>query len=623
MRGLSVARTVLAAGLVALSTVVALPGSAAAAGDVFAPQVVYPVGHSPRGVAVGDFTGSGRLGLAVPNGEADTVSVLLGNGDGTFAPQATFPTGPGPTAITVADLDGDGRADLVTTNQGTSGVSVLRGNGDGTFQAPRGFSTGTHPDAVAVGDFNGDGRPDLAVGVLGEQRVDLLLGNGDGTFQPPAGYPTGTDSNPASIVLSDFDGDGRLDLAVADDGISSVSVFLGNGDGTLGPRTDVRVGGVPYALAVGDFNGDGRPDLVATDDEDGVRVLLGNGDGTFQPNVFYPAGRLPGSVAVGDFTGSGRLDLVVANGANALALLRGNGDGTFQPPDFYPTGNGHFSSPDAVAVGRFTGSGRLDVAVSHGLDDTVSVLLNTHRALVTTTLAATPNPSAYGSPVALTDTVCPATAGPVPTGTVSFADGDRELGTAALAPGGGSGCAQAQLGWNRPRPGTHTVTARYSGDGSYLPGPLETLEHRVTCERTITGATGPVLATGPSTCLVGARTGVVQVAPGAALFAADSTIDGGLNAQDASGVELCGNTVDGGLRIAGTTGPVLVGAPEQGCTANRIGGPTVLTGNLGGTEIAGNTITGALHCVGNTPPPTTAGTPNTVTGPRTRQCATL
>src|SRR5207253_7449518 len=68
--------------------------------------------------------------------------------------------------------------------QGPNTVSVLLGNGDGTFQAAQTFGAGINPDSVAVGDFNGDGLPDLAVANFISNTVSVLLGNGDGTFQP-------------------------------------------------------------------------------------------------------------------------------------------------------------------------------------------------------------------------------------------------------------------------------------------------------------------------------------------------------------------------------------------------------------------------------------------------------
>src|SRR5262249_14859176 len=50
----------------------------------FASAVNYSVGQFPYGVAKGDFNGDGHLDLVTANFNTDTVSVLLGNGDGTF-----------------------------------------------------------------------------------------------------------------------------------------------------------------------------------------------------------------------------------------------------------------------------------------------------------------------------------------------------------------------------------------------------------------------------------------------------------------------------------------------------------------------------------------------------------
>ena len=60
-------------------------------------------------------------------------------------------------------MTGDGIPDLVVANAGSNTVSVLLGNGNGTFQAQQTFATGTSPSSVAVGDVNGDGKPDIVV----------------------------------------------------------------------------------------------------------------------------------------------------------------------------------------------------------------------------------------------------------------------------------------------------------------------------------------------------------------------------------------------------------------------------------------------------------------------------
>src|SRR5947199_5752448 len=51
----------------------------------FLAPVNYAAGTSPGIMTVGDFNGDGKLDLATANATAaPTVSVLLGNGDGTF-----------------------------------------------------------------------------------------------------------------------------------------------------------------------------------------------------------------------------------------------------------------------------------------------------------------------------------------------------------------------------------------------------------------------------------------------------------------------------------------------------------------------------------------------------------
>jgi hypothetical protein len=128
-------------------------------------------------VAIGDLDGDGTPDLAVANFFSNSVSVLLGNGDGTFQPRQNFATGVGPESVAIGDLDGDGTPDLATANSNfsASSVSVLLGNGDGTFQTRQDFATGLRPASVAIGDLDGDGTPDLAVANSNSNSVSVLL----------------------------------------------------------------------------------------------------------------------------------------------------------------------------------------------------------------------------------------------------------------------------------------------------------------------------------------------------------------------------------------------------------------------------------------------------------------
>jgi hypothetical protein len=345
------------------------------------------VDYYPNSVAVGDFNGDGTPDLAVAN-VVNNVSVLLGNGDGSFGPATGYHAGDSPQSLTVGDLRGDGILDLVVANsganQGTQGsVSVLLGNGDGSFEPAVNYVAGSHPFAVAVGDFNGDGIPDLAVANSAIGGVSVLLGNGDGSFQPAVHYAA-SGLAPWSVAVGDFNGDGISDLVVANAYSNDVSVLLGNGDGSFQPAVNYAVGSQPRSVAVGDFNGDGVLDLAVANsafgqaDTPSVSVLLGNGDGTFHTTANYAFENGSLSVAAGDFNGDGVLDLAVTNlvypetDSNTVSVLLGNGDGTFQPSLTYAAGH----TPDAVAVGDFNGDGSPDLVVTNHYDRAVSILLN-------------------------------------------------------------------------------------------------------------------------------------------------------------------------------------------------------------------------------------------------------
>src|ERR1700722_4161577 len=76
----------------------------------------YIVGTNPDCGATGDFNSDGKLDLAIGNLSSATVSILLGNGDGTFAAKHDFVTGTDPRSIAVGDFNGDGKLDLVVAN---------------------------------------------------------------------------------------------------------------------------------------------------------------------------------------------------------------------------------------------------------------------------------------------------------------------------------------------------------------------------------------------------------------------------------------------------------------------------------------------------------------------------
>jgi hypothetical protein len=279
----------------------------------FQSPVNYPVHGNPQRLVVGDFNGDGKLDLATANYYGGDVGILLGNGDGTFQPARYYGAGPSPVAIAAGDFNGDGNLDLVTAQLGSSTVSVLLGNGDGTFQSARQWASNGPTSSLAVGDFYNDGKLDIVVSnYFGANQFSLLRGNGDGTFQAPVAHPAGPGAGLAAV--GDLNGDGNLDVVVADGDAGTIEVFLGNGDGTFRAPARYATGAFPYLATIADFNRDGHPDIaVANYTGSTVSILLGNGDGTFQDALNYAVGAGADSVAAGDFNGDGFPDLAVAN----------------------------------------------------------------------------------------------------------------------------------------------------------------------------------------------------------------------------------------------------------------------------------------------------------------------
>jgi hypothetical protein len=377
----------------------------------FARKVDYATGAGPVSVATGDFNRDRKLDLAVVNSSDDTVSILRGNGDGTFAPQATFLTAVNPQMVIVRDINADGKLDLAIAAVdlpaglccGPGSVSILLGNGDGTFQAHVDYGVGSSPAGLTQGDFNGDGKLDLAVANQGDNTVSVLIGNGDGTFRTHVDYAVGT--SPISVATGDFNRDKKTDLAVANSQNGSggtVSVLLGNGDGTFQTHVDYATGADPAAVISVDLNGDGKLDLVLAG-RDSLSVLLGKGDGTFASHVDYGPEELR-SVAAADFNGDGKIDLAVPIfncninpcPPGSVAVLLGNGDGTFPNHVDYATGTG----PGLPATADFKNDGILDLAIANGFDNTISILLGngngTFRAHVDYPTGVGPRGTAVG-----------------------------------------------------------------------------------------------------------------------------------------------------------------------------------------------------------------------------------
>ncbi len=391
-------------------------------------SLAFPAGNGPSKVVMGDLNGDGKPDLVVSNFLANTVSVLLGNGDGTFQTPRQYAIGALKTTFTpgidtqvldfrrrrdlrLADFNGDGILDSVVTDYDSGDVTVLLGRGDGTFQAPRRVNATPAPLGLAIGDVNNDGQLDLvaidSTTADVPNNIAVLLGRGDGTFEPEQIFQPPNVLFLANIRLVDLNRDGNLDLVVGGGQDGGIEVYLGNGGGTFTYTGHFDGSRQAADMVVADLDHDGNPDLILADfsEINGVTVLLGNGDGTFQaPQDFFsgqgpdavqllPSGSetiLPGgSTAPGPANGT---SLVVANSGQLTGLptLVGPPNIVVLPGMYDPRGNFlGFDSPQPVAtaidptglaVGDVNGDGVTDIAVAD--EDGVKIIFGKPPVIV-------------------------------------------------------------------------------------------------------------------------------------------------------------------------------------------------------------------------------------------------
>ncbi|HEY6348536.1 MAG TPA: FG-GAP-like repeat-containing protein [Candidatus Angelobacter sp.] len=370
----------------------------------------YPAGSGPGQLIVADFNGDHIPDLATVNPNSNTVSILINNGDGTFRPHMEFATGPSPVGLAAVDLNKDGKMDLVVANSqadAAHSVSILIGNGDGTFQTHQDIPGAPKANSIAVGDFNHDGNPDIATSSNSPvNAVYVSLGDGKGGFTAQK-ITSGFGQQPqpgespyllSKIVWADFNRDGKDDLYYMqccggfDVIFGAWGVLIGNGDGTF---TDHLVDhfSAPVDLNSTDINQDGLSDVIISyagchTPCDGVLAEINNGNGTFttKANIIFADNTAAGvafpvqSDGLKDFVAVGT-NISGGDGSDpnktALYISHQNADGTFgnstfvelaAPPDF---------STLAVTA-DFNHDGKIDVAFANGTN--VYVVLNTTPA---------------------------------------------------------------------------------------------------------------------------------------------------------------------------------------------------------------------------------------------------
>jgi len=286
-------------------------------------QPTFPVGPRASPSEPADFDRDGNTDICVANINADTVSILLGNGDGTYAPQQLIPVGDAPRGIAVLDVDGDGDLDVVNTNANSSNLSLLLNDGNGVFGAATFFGGGGVGEwALAAADMDNDGILDLVVGARTSQTVIVNHGNGDGTFTAGTPFPSG--GSTWMLVCGDVDGDGNNDVAAVNSSQNRGSILLGNGMGGFAAPQNHMTDSFPLATDLADLDGDGDLDWITSSFGGDWSLFTNDGSGTFTFDREFPSPTAASCSLPFDFDNDGDLDIALIDELADVVILMVN-----------------------------------------------------------------------------------------------------------------------------------------------------------------------------------------------------------------------------------------------------------------------------------------------------------
>ena len=293
--------------------------------------VTYGAFLSPEGVGLesspneqADFDNDGNTDGCFSAASGQSVTVKLGNGNGTYGSSQTINLTGQPHGIAVLDVDGDADWDIVDANVDDDELAMMLNDGNGHFAAPTFFDAGVSGEyALESGDMNEDGIMDLVVGARNGSQIRTLLGNGNGTFTGQTIQNSG--GNTWVIALGDIDGDGDLDATTANSGSANGGALKNNGDGTFAAPVTVSTGAHTPSTDLGDMDGDGDLDWVLSVYGAGKWMMFANdGSGNFSFDQEFAAPNNPSCSILLDIDDDGDLDMALTDEIADVIVLQEN-----------------------------------------------------------------------------------------------------------------------------------------------------------------------------------------------------------------------------------------------------------------------------------------------------------
>ena len=251
------------------------------------------IGHESSPNEQADFDNDGETDGCFSAAAGQSVTILLGNGDGTYGSSQTINLTGAPHGIAVLDVDGDGDWDIVDANVDDDELAHDAERRQRRTSARRRFFDAGVERRVRAAirrheqrRHHGPGRRRRGTAA----QIRTLLGNGDGTFTRPPIQSSG--GNTWVMALGDIDGDGDLDATAANSGSANGAALKNNGDGTFAAPVTVSTGAHTPSTDLGDMDGDGDLDWVLSVYGGGKWMMFANdgaGNFTFDQEFTAPS----------------------------------------------------------------------------------------------------------------------------------------------------------------------------------------------------------------------------------------------------------------------------------------------------------------------------------------------
>lgn len=385
--------------------------AAAASGQTFLAPNNYATPTQPVHLVAADFTGDGRIDIAVACNFAGQFAVLGQTVSGllTLGGAKTIANGGHPLHLSVQQIDFAGPVDIVVAD-GTGPLQAYES--DGTANAANwapnvdlntDYTVAT--GAMVSGGYSINPAANAVIGVgVGASAVGIQsrVGDGDGTYEGFNQSPlVEVGAGSTAMALGRLDSGPLADDVVVCIGSSNiVKVFMFDGfimcsdicwrGYTYGaacplepgevPPPNVPVGNNSIGVVLDHFNpaADAHLDMaVLCAGDNSVRIFRGNGNGTFVATQTINLGATVRGIASGDLNRDNRADLAVSidpagTGSGSIVILRNNGLGTFSSGPSLTTAD----APRALVIADVSNDGRKDLAVVNELSNNLAVFRN-------------------------------------------------------------------------------------------------------------------------------------------------------------------------------------------------------------------------------------------------------